>query len=416
VREGVGVAEGLEGLSTGERIRTLRRQAGMSRAVLGGLVGRSAEWVKAVENGRLQTPRLSMLLSLARALGIADLAELTGNGVAVPVESFTNEAHSALGAVRAALTDYRLVQTDVQPVSSRHLAVRLEQAWAIRHSTPDHRTAVGSVLPALIRDAQHAVKSASGEERRAARKVLAGVYQLADFYVAYQPAPELVWLVTDRALTEAQEADDPYLIAGGAWALTQALRDAGRWDEAIAVSEDGARQLEPHLEGDNAPADWRGMWGALTFETGYVHARRGKYGQAWSYWDRANQVADRLGPGYRHTQSSFSQAVMNAHGVTLDVELRRFGDAVQRANRFEAASIPSIARRSRHLVEVARAHFQQNDHTATYAQLLAAANTAPETVRFNSYAREMAMAMVAKPPTGMADEVRRLASDVGIAV
>ncbi|HVE95885.1 MAG TPA: hypothetical protein VNA67_02710 [Pseudonocardiaceae bacterium] len=54
------------------------------------------------------------------------------------------------------------------------------------------------------------MRTTKGIERRAARRVLAGVYRLADFSVAYQPAPELVWLVADRAIAEAQEADDPY--------------------------------------------------------------------------------------------------------------------------------------------------------------------------------------------------------------
>lgn len=41
-------------------------------------------------------------------------------------------------------------------------------------------------------------------------------------------APEPVWLVADRAVTEGQEADDPYEVAAGSWALVQALRDSGR--------------------------------------------------------------------------------------------------------------------------------------------------------------------------------------------
>ncbi|GAA4863874.1 helix-turn-helix transcriptional regulator [Saccharopolyspora cebuensis] len=60
----------------GRRIKAARQRAGMSRPVLAGLVGRSAEWLKAVEVGRLQVPRLPMLIKLARALGISDLAVL----------------------------------------------------------------------------------------------------------------------------------------------------------------------------------------------------------------------------------------------------------------------------------------------------------------------------------------------------
>lgn len=383
----------------------------MSRSVLGGLVGRSSEWVKAVESGRLQIPRLPMLLKIARALDVRDLADLTGNGQAVPVQAFTGETHSALNAVQAALTEYRFPARD-SPVNLPHLQVRLDQAWDVRHNTPNHRTAVGALLPDIIRDAQRAVRTTEGTQRRTARRLLAGVYLLADFYVAYQPAPELVWLVADRAIAEAHEADDPYGIAGGAWALTQAMRDAGRWEEAVTVAVDGARHLEPRL--DRAPDDWRGLWGALQFEAGYAHARRGRHGDAWRYWERANEMVQRLGPRYRHVQTSFSTTVMKAHAVTLDVELRRAGDAVRTANRFDPDRIPSRARRSRHLIEVARAHHQRNDAAATYALLDRAEHTAPETIRFNSYAREMLLWLVIAPPAGLREDVTALCDRVGV--
>lgn len=176
------------------------------------------------------------------------------------MQVFVGEAHAALPAVQAALTGYHF-PTNAGPVNVGHLRVRLDQAWDVRHSSPHHRTAVGALLPDLIRDVQRAVRTIDGRERRAARRVLAGVYRLTDFYVAYQPAPELVWLVADRALAEAQEADDPYALAGGAWALTHALRDAGRWDEAVTVALEGARQLEPWLT-RTRDDDWRGLWGA----------------------------------------------------------------------------------------------------------------------------------------------------------
>jgi tetratricopeptide (TPR) repeat protein len=242
--------------------------------------------------------------------------------------------------------------------------------------------------------------------------VLAGVYRLADFYVAYQPAPELVWLVADRALHEALEADDPYAIAGGAWAMVQALRDAGRWAEAIALAEDANRALKPHL--DDAPDDWRGISGALHAEIAYVHARRGRPGAAWSALERADEVAQRLTPGYRHVQTSFSQAVMAAHATTVAVELRRSGEALQAADRIDADMIPSLARRSRHLIEVARAHQQRGERHATLALLDWAERTARETIRYNGFAREMLLDLSAQPPSGSRGDVRDLCARVGL--
>lgn len=345
--------------SVGRRIKMLRERAGMSRPVLAALVGRSAEWLKAVENGRLQTPRVPMLLRIAHALELADLAELTGNGHAVPVSVFAGERHSALSEVQAALSDYRL-STPARSVDIRHLEERLRQAWRVRHSSPDHRTQLGALLPGLIRDAQTAART-ERENRRAARALLAGVYQLSDFFVAYQPAPELVWLVADRALGEAYECDDPSVIASSAWAMVQALRDSGRWDEAIALARDAIARIEPYFDRDGTPDDWRGIVGALEAEIAYVHARRGRYGEAWAHEERAERIAHRLGPAYRHVQTSFSIPVMAAHATTLGVELRRPGEALRSTKAFTAEDIVSLPRRSRHYIEVARAYAQRGD-------------------------------------------------------
>lgn len=396
----------------GARIKRLRERAGMSRPVLAGLVGRSAEWLKAVENGRLQPPRLPMLLRIAHALELQDLADLTGNGHAVPVSVFAGERHAALTEVQAALTDYRLTEPE-RPADLRHLELRLRQAWMIRHSSADHRTQLGILLPGLIRDAQGAARTA-GDQRRRARRLLAGVYQLADFYVAYQPAPELVWMVADRALTEGHEADDPNVVACSAWAMTQTLRDAGRWEEAIALSRSAAERLEPYLELEATPDDWRGIYGALQAEVAYVHARRGRHGDAWSYWEKADEVARNLGHGYRHVQTSFSMPVMAAHATTLGVELWRSGEAIQAAYSFDAESIASVPRRARHFIEVARAHAQRDEPVAALALLDKSARTAPETIRYNGHARQLLHDLLEKPPSGMRAEVQDLCERVGL--
>lgn len=399
-------------LPIGARIEWYRKNRGMSRPVLAGQVGKSAEWLKAVERGRLQTPRLPMLLRLAQALELRDLADLTGNGDAVPVAIFAGERHHALSAVQAALTNYRVPQAGASPPKIDHLAVRLDQAWTVRHASSDHRTQLGSLLPGLITDAQRAVRTVPRDERRGARRVLAGVYRLADFYVAYQPAPELVWLVADRALTEAQEADDPYEYAASAWAMVQVLRDAARWDEAVTVAADAVRQLTPHV--DRGPADWRGITGALEAEIAYVHARRGRHGDAWAHLERADAIARQLGPAYRHTQTSFSLPVLSAHATTVGVELRRPGEALRAADSINANNITSVPRRSRHLIEVARAHFQRDDRASTLSLLDKAERTAGETIRYNGFARDMLIDLRKRPPAGSLNAVVDLCARVGI--
>ncbi|MBF6299570.1 XRE family transcriptional regulator [Nocardia amamiensis] len=384
----------------------------MSRPALAGLVGRSVEWLTAVENCHLQTPRLPMLLRIARALELEDLAALTGDEHAVPVSVFASEQHAALTDVQTALSDHRVTAPNRSP-GTEDLALRLHQAWQVRHASPDHRTQLGALLPGLIRDTQGAVR-ALRDDRRAARRVLSGVYQLTDFFVAYQPAAELVWLVADRALNEAYEADDPYLIACGTWSMVQALRDSGRWDEGIALARSAISQLTPYLDRDGIPDDWRGITGALQAELAYVHARRGRYGDAWAHWESASRIAHSLGPTYRHVQTSFSIPVVQAHATTLGVELHRPGEALRAAGSFDADRIASVPRRSRHFIEVARAHYQRDEFVAALALLNKSEQTASETIRYNGYAREILHALQKRPPSGMRDDVRDLCDRVGL--
>ncbi|MFE6922736.1 hypothetical protein ACFVAV_16985 [Nocardia sp. NPDC057663] len=125
--------------------------------------------------------------------------------------------------------------------------------------------------------------------------MLAGVYQLTDFYVACQQDAALVWLVADRAREQAEAADDPYMIACSAWGMVQALRDSGRRDEALSLIDSGTTLLAPYVELDETPDDWRGITGALHAEGALAHSRRGRYGDAWSAWDRADGWARKLG-------------------------------------------------------------------------------------------------------------------------
>ncbi len=81
------------GKRTGERIQILRERKGLSRPVLAGLVGMSASWLKGIEQGRRLPPRLPVLVKLAEALAVGDVALLAGTDMdlgaaSVPVASF----------------------------------------------------------------------------------------------------------------------------------------------------------------------------------------------------------------------------------------------------------------------------------------------------------------------------------------
>ncbi|WP_267952846.1 helix-turn-helix domain-containing protein [Streptomyces noursei] len=372
-------------------MQILRTRRGMSRTVLAGLLGKSPSWVKQVECGRLQMPKLPVILRIAEVLRVGDLADLTGDQ-SMSVAMFTGPGHPRLPQVRAAIDAFPLASRHPAP-STRHLRARLVRAWQARHSAPNHRDVIGALLPELIQDAQLAVLQAdSGRERRTAQGLLAEVYGLSQFFLAYQPDPALLWRAVERGMVAAQESEDPHVIGVAAWLATQAHRDSGHahFDAADAVNLATLRYLEPFLP--DAGTDVLAITGALRFEAGYTAARRGDTGTAWRYWDTARAVAERLSGDYYHPVTSFSRAVMGAHAVTIAVELHSGPESVRQATAADVtAALPSRPRRARHRIEEARGYQLDGQPEAALATLGKAYEAAPETIRYNGYARRIVL-------------------------
>src|SRR5580693_2293274 len=111
----------LAGKRTGERIQILRERRGLSRPVLAGLIG--------IERGTRLPPRLPLLVKLAEALAVGDVAVLAGidmdlgGATSVPVSSFARIPHDAVPAIREAVRDPLLV-LPANPVDVAALAAR----------------------------------------------------------------------------------------------------------------------------------------------------------------------------------------------------------------------------------------------------------------------------------------------------
>lgn len=377
-------------LAFGQRMQILRTRRGLSRPVVAGLLGMSPSWVKQVERGEIGMPKLAIVLRIAELLRVRDLSDLTGDQSA-PVELFIGPGHPRLPAVRDAVNALT-VGGDCEAPPTDHLAARLAKAWSARHQAANHREVLGELLPGLIRDAQLAVRqSDSAADRRAAQAVLSEVYSLSQFFIAYQPDGALLWRVAERGMVAAMEAEDPHAIGVAAWLAAQAHRDSGpdHFDAADAVTMEALDYLSQSLPG--ADDRVRAIAGALQFEAGYTAARRGESGSAWGWWDKARATARRLPVDYFHPVTSFSQAIMGAHAVTVAVELRAGGESVRQAVAADAAVIPSRPRLARHRIEEARAYHLDGQAETALATLEKAHEAAPETIKYNGYARRIVL-------------------------
>ncbi|MFE9246153.1 helix-turn-helix domain-containing protein [Nocardiopsis sp. NPDC006938] len=386
-----------------------RTRNGQTRAVLGGLVGRSAEWVKAIETGRLKVPRLPLLLRLAEVLRIDDLAVLTGEE-RLSATTFTRDTHEALPKIRDALTTYRLTLPDREPPTAQRLEDRVRQAWQLWHANPDHRTQVSRVLPGLLADLQTTARVVEGNERRRILAAMAQTYHLAQLYLSFQPAQELVTLTGDRAMAAAQDADDPHAIAVASWYMNHVFRDAGERHEArVDLAMNAADLLRP----ENGTEDLA-RWGLLQLAAALSFAKVGRSGDAWRFWDQADRAARRLGDHYAHPFLIFGRSMVDAYAVTINVDLFKSGTAVRTAGIIDLAAIPSATRRSFHIIESARAHSLQGEEVAVVHLLAKAFEESPETARYNRFTRATVMDLSVSGGGMIREDAQRLARKIGV--
>ncbi|MBT2468506.1 helix-turn-helix transcriptional regulator [Streptomyces sp. ISL-66] len=403
-------------LTTGERIRLLRESRGMSRPVLAGLCGRGPDWLKKIESGERELRSHALLMRLAGALQLDDLQLLTGSDaeVATPVIGGGRLAHSSMPAVWEAVMArpllWDLPETPPDPAALKN---RVDEAWRLWHESDRNRTQVGARLPALIRDAETAVRSLEGDRRRSAYVALAETYRLTGQATAYIAPAEMAWVVADRALAAAQASDDPSAIAAAAWSLGNILRSTASADEALAFVQDAASLLRPHLDG--APADWRGIYGALQLHAAVTAARAGRAGDAWRYWDAGDQVAKSLAPGYVHASTMFGRANVDFHQISVATDLSASRQALTLADEVDPDAMPSRERRSRLWVEVARGHIQRGDRTAALHVMQIAHEISSETVAYTPAARTAVLDLWREAPRALRAEASTLAEAVGIA-
>jgi hypothetical protein len=266
------------------------------------------------------------------------------------------------------------------------------------------------VLPGLITSARTAVRRLEGGERRRAAAALAQVYHLAQLFLSFQPMPGLVLLSGDRAMTAAQDADDPHAMAAGAWYLNHVYRDAGAQHEArIALASQVAAMLRPGEDTEDLA-----RWGLLQLAIGLSYAKTGRDGDAWRHWDAAAGAARGLGEGYHHPWLIFGTGMVEAYAVTMHADLMHPGEAIAAADRLDLAAMPSATRRSFHLAETARAYSLRREPVATVHLLRRAYAESPDTTVFSLFARSTLGELRERGGATIRAEAAALAEQIGL--
>ncbi|PYC87989.1 transcriptional regulator [Streptomyces tateyamensis] len=400
-------------LTTGERIRHVRERRGMSRNVTAGLVGRSADWLKKIENGERELRGVTLLVKLAQVLHVDDVSVLTGDSVSIPTDQPGKVSHPAVVEIRKAMHSVSFQPAPEEPASAVALRGRVEQAWRLWHTSPNQRTEVGALLPDLLRETHGAVRAHQGTERRMSYAALADLYRLVQRMLAHISEPELYWLALDRARDASEQADDPVSLALGAWTVSIGQRAVGFVDEAVHTAELGMQLVRPLL--DSGRSEILAAYGQLHLQAACTHGLDGVSGPAERHLDEAARIAALLPDGYWHAQSAFGTSNVAIYGVSIGVGLRRPGEALLRSEHIDPESIPSLERRSRLLLDIAFGYHQKKEITAAVHYLGEAIAVTPEGVRYVPGARTLAAALERKAVGPLRRAAVELAESIGVA-
>jgi hypothetical protein len=290
---------------------------------------------------------------------------------------------------------------------------RVADAWTVWHSSPTAHSILGAVLPGLLVDTATAYRTA--DDRRAAARIVAGAYQIARQWLHHIPEGELAWIAADRAMSAAREADDPHLIALGAWALSASYRRAGQQDEATRLCLAAADELKIHIDrtADSPRPQLLADFGMLHLAASVSAAQSDQDNRAWALHRVADDTARTLG-GFFDPWTAFSRDNVDIHGLAIRAELGRADDVVDYASRLDIDGMPSVERRAAALINTARGYVRRGEDEAAALVLLDAERISAEEVHDSTLVREMLRELLHRDRARARTHVRDLAVRSGL--
>lgn len=399
-------------ITTGDRIKLYRTRKGLSQAALGGLIGRSEDWVSKVERNVIPVDKLSVLLEIARVLDIRELAELTGRSIALTPNG--SPEHPSVPAIRRALnTIPSRLGSDLpgNPLTADELSQRVDEAWHAYEHDVERYAVVGPQLPVLLAEAHYASRNAaSADEPKVARAVIS-LYHLLQVYLRRVGEQTLSRVAADRALSLADQTNDPVLMGASAWNLCGILTSAGQVAESRELALSAMEATEP---GDDASPELLSVHGALHLAGAVATMRDGKGPAAWDLLNSADRVAQRVGVDRNDWRTSFGPTNVAMHGVHLAGEEGDATEALRIADTVEVNPALPLERRTRYLVEVMNANRLKQDDYATLYMVGQIRKLSPEEVRFFPLVREALRDLLKRERPTYRAELRDHAAHVGV--
>lgn len=383
-----------DGMTIGERVAFYRQRRGLTQSILGGLVGRTEDWLRKVEHDVLPLDRLSVLHRLAFALDIS-LGDLIGEPVLMDWSE--EPGRRTIPALRVALMDHRQFLSGPytgEPVRLHSLARDIAEQWSDYQNSRYAR--LTRRLPLLITDAQAACQQygTGSDDGLRAHELAASVHQLATAFLTKLGEADLAAISATRGLTAANTSGSPLMIGSLYRSVAHALLSIGVFEQSAALTRAAADYLEPGL--GTASPEYLSVYGMLHLVGAVASSRREDRSDTTAFLTEADEAATRLGGDANHLWTAFGPTNVAIHRVTAAMELGDVQVAVDLGPRIDTGALPT-ERRVRHAIETARAYVRWNRADDALGLLLRAEQDAPEQVRYHRLSRILVREMIRLP-------------------
>ncbi|MDI5979607.1 helix-turn-helix domain-containing protein [Amycolatopsis magusensis] len=392
----------------GRRVALHRSRRGLSQKELGGRISRSESWVSQVERGARRVDRMSVLEMLADALEVP-LAELAPEENVVAAVTGKPRAASSLSLALSSSDALQAVLSDKAPIDVDRLGERAERAWDYAHGS--EYESLSDLLGTLIPELEYAVRKATGADRQRVCIAKAKAYHAAAGVLSKLGELGAAWVAVDRSIAAAEEADDPLLMAAGAFRLAIVFQNARRHDLAMQAAKTAVNALGRLVDAGEPEAV--ALRGALYLQLAVASARTNQADDAYDYLTKAQEAAKSLGVDRNDYNTEFGPTNVLLHEVHVAVELGDAGRALRVADKADTKAL-SAERQSRLLIDVARAHAQRRQATDLTIALRRAFEVAPEQVATHQVVQEL-LSDALRSDYGNTPELRELAQEIGVA-
>lgn len=384
----------------GAIVRAARSYRGWSQGELGRRCGYSASTISRLESGKTPLRDVVLLRALADVLTVpAEVFGLTATGSDMPraksgiehtetpmVVPITVEQEDSVQRRELLSGLVGLVGVSVFPAHAARQVERVGVVGAadmlrdrLREVRADFNACrygdVAAAVPDVVSTGhQLLADTPSGGRRNQLSATLADGYSLASFVSQKLGDYGLSWLMAERARTHAEASGDPTSLATATREMAVATRNAGYFDAASQLLITTADSLS------TSDPDGLAARGCLLLTAAYTQAKNGKSSDAMDLVADARRVAMHL-PEQGAAPSVFTPTQVSVYAVSVHNALGNFSRALVAARSVSLASLPSVERRGKVCLDVARAYLGYGDAQSSLKVLQKLEYFAPEDAR-----------------------------------